>query len=327
MILSILYISQLIYSELSVPNLKLLNRRQFLTHSAVLTAAASLPLGTFAKESMRSRLIPGTNESLPVVGLGAPDIFSDLPPEGKDLPKAVIQAMVDLGGRVIDTPPFFRPDVPILGELLTEMGLQQQLFLTGKITVSGKQEGIEHLERTVRNLNKRPMDLLSVHNMRDMDNHWPTLKDWKEAGRVRYIGVSLTRTRDYSGLEKFMRDESPDFIMVGYSMTRPLTAERVLPLAADLGIAVIGAEPFKAFKDGAFFSLVAGKRLPDWAVEFDCESWAQFSLKYILSNPAMTSVVTETSKVHHVVDNMRAGYGRLPDEATRQRMSEYLRSL
>ena len=115
--------------------------------------------------------------------------------------------------------------------------------------------------------------------------------------------------------------------MTGYSMTQPLAAERVLPLAADEGIAFIGAEPFKAFEDGAFFSLVAGKQLPDWVADFDCESWAQFSLKYILSNPAVTSVVTETSKVHHAVDNMHAGYGRLPDEATRQRMSAYLRSL
>jgi len=115
--------------------------------------------------------------------------------------------------------------------------------------------------------------------------------------------------------------------MIGYSITQQGPAERVLPLATDSGIAVIGAEPFKAFDDGAFFSVVAGKQLPEWASDFDCESWAQFSLKYILSNPAITSVVTETSKVKHVVDNMRAGYGQLPDEATRKRMSKYLLSL
>ena len=137
---------------------------------------------------------------MPVVGLGAPDIFKQLPPEGIDLPKSVIQAMVDLGGTLIDTPPFFRPDVPIIGNLLTEMGLQNELFLTGKITVSGKDEGIAHLEKTEKNLNKRPVDLLMVHNMREMQHHWPTLKDWKEQGRVRYIGVSRTRTKDFSAL-------------------------------------------------------------------------------------------------------------------------------
>jgi len=276
---------------------------------------------------MRTRRIPGTTEVLPVVGLGAPDIFTKIPPEGADLPKSVIQAMVDLGGRLVDTNPFFRPDEPVIGRLLTEMGLQNDLFLTGKITVTGKEEGIEHLERTVANLNKRPIDLLMIHNMRDMKNHWPTLKDWKEQGRTRYIGVSRTRTEDFSSLEKFMKEEKPDFLMIGYSATQQGPAERILPLAADLGVATIAAEPFKAFDDGAFFSMVAGKPLPDWASEFDCESWAQFSLKYILSNPAITSVVTETSKVKHVVDNMRAGYGRLPDEATRQKMSDYLLSL
>lgn len=305
-----------------------LSRRNFLAHSAVLAAAAAVPVGLLAQESMRTRLIPGTDEALPVVGLGAPRIFIDLPPEGKELPKAVIQTMVDLGGSVIDTPSFFRPDVPVIGQILTEMSLQDELFLTGKITVrGGKQEGIEHLEKLVRNLDKRPMDLLMVHNMRNMDSHWPTLKHWKEEGRARYIGVSLTRTTDFSGLEKFMKDENPDFIMTGYSITQQGPAERVLPQAAESGIAVIGAEPFKAREDGAFFDVVAGKPLPEWASEFDCESWAQFSLKYILSNPALTCVVTETSKAHHAADNMRAGYGRLPDQATRRRMSEHFLAL
>jgi len=304
-----------------------MNRRKFLAQSAALAMVSASPGVSFASESMRTRLIPGTDEALPVVGLGAPDIFKRLPPQGAELPKAVIQTMFDLGGRVIDTPPFFRPDVPVIGRLLTEMGLQSELFLTGKITVSGKQEGITHLERTMRMLNKRPMDLVMVHNMRDMANHWPTLKDWKRSGKIRYIGVSLTRNRDYVALQKFMRDEKPDFIMTGYSIHHPMAAESALPLAADRGIAVIVAEPFKANEDGGIFALVRGKPLPPWAAEFDCNSWAQFALKYILSNPAVSCVVTETSKISHVADNMRAGYGRLPDAATRVRMSEYMLSL
>jgi diketogulonate reductase-like aldo/keto reductase len=207
------------------------------------------------------------------------------------------------------------------------MGLQDKLFLAGKITVNGKEEGIRHLERSVENLNKRPIDLLMIHNMRDMENHWPTLKEWKEAGRTRYIGVSLTRQENYDELEKFMQAEQPDFILTGYSIFHPMAEESALPMAADLGIAVIGAEAFKAGEDGNFFGLVAGKELPEWASEFDCESWAQFALKYVLANPAMTCVVTETSKVSHVVDNMGAGYGRLPDEAMRRRMREHLLSL
>jgi len=310
-----------------LPNSVEISRRKFLAQSATLAAAAALSGSAFSSPPMRTRLIPGTNEALPVVGLGAPDIFKRIPPEGIDLPKSVIQAMLDLGGTLIDTPPFFRPDVPVIGSILTEMGLQNDLFLTGKITVEGKQAGIAHLEKTVANLNKHPIDLLMVHNMREMHLHWPTLKDWKEQGRARYIGVSRTRTEDFGPLEKFIKEEKPDFLMIGYSVTQQGPAERILPLAEDSGVAVIAAEPFKAFEDGAFFNVVAGKKLPEWTSEFDCESWAQFSLKYILSNPAITSVVTETRKVKHVIDNMRAGYGRLPDKATRRRISDYILTL
>jgi len=310
-----------------MPGFKELNRRQFLAQSAAVAAAASLPVGTIARETMRTRLIPGTDEALPVVGLGAPVPFIQLTDAGKDLPKSLVQAMVDLGGRVIDTPAFFRPDVPILGEVLEDMGLVDDLFLTTKITVSGKEEGNAHLEKAVANLNKRPVDLVMIHNMREMETHWPTLKDWKESGRARYIGVSLTRNKDYVRLEKFMKAEKPDFILTGYSIYHPLAEETALPMAADLGIAVLVAEAFKAIEDGGIFDHVAGKELPEWASEFDCESWAQFALKYVISNPAVTCVLTETSKVKHVVDNMRGGYGRLPDAATRQRMREYILSL
>ena len=310
-----------------MPNFNEIDRRKFLAQSAALAAAASLPVASYAQDSMITRRIPGTDEYLPVIGLGAPDIFIDMPPEGKELPLSVLQAMVNQGGRLLDTPAFFRPDVPIVGQFLTEMGLQDELFLSGKITVNGKEAGIEHLQKLVANLNKRPMDLLLIHNMRTLEDNWATLKDWKEAGRTRYIGVSLTRNADYVEMERFMKTERPDFIMTGYSIHHPLAGETTLPLAADLGIAVLIVEAFKATDDGGIFPIVAGKPLPEWAAEFDCETWAQYSLKYILSNPAVTGIVTETRQVSHVIDNMRGGYGRLPDEATRQRMSEYLLSL
>ncbi len=304
-----------------------MNRREFLSHSTAVSVAVSLPLGSIAQETMMARPIPGTDELLPVIGLGAPDVFIDVPPEGKELPKALLQAMIDQGGRYLDTPAFFRPNVPIVGDLLTEMNLQDELFLSGKITVNGKKAGIEHLERTVANLKKRPIDLLLIHNMRTLDEHWATLKDWKEEGRVRYIGVSLTRNLDYVDMERFMKAERPDFIMTGYSIHHPLAAESTLPLAADLGIAVLIVEAFKATDDGGIFPIVAGKPLPEWTAEFDCESWAQYSLKFILSHPAVTGIVTETRQVRHVIDNMRGGYGRLPDELMRKRMSDYLLSI
>ena len=304
-----------------------MDRRQFLARSAALAAAASVPASSLANETMRTRPIPGTNEELPVIGLGAPRVFIELPLEGKDVPKELIHKLMSHGGTVIDTPAFNRGKDPILGPLLTEMGIQDDLFLIGKITTSGKQEVADHLEWTQRLLNKRPIDAMLVHNMRDLENNWAILKDWKDAGRVRHIGVSRTRTTDFASLEKFMKAEKPDFLMIGYSITQQGPAERILPLAADIGTAVVGAEPFKAREDGAFFDIVSGEPLPEWAAEFDCESWAHFSLKYILSNPAMTCIVTETTKPHHAEDNMRAGLGRLPDEATRKRMSEHFLNL
>lgn len=299
-------------------------------------ASCALPIGSsIAQETMLTRVIPGTDEYLPVMGLGASVPFVNLPPEGNELPFALLNAMMEQGGRFLDTSPFFRPDPPIIGQQLSELNLQDELFLTAKITVDGKEAGIQHIERSVANLNKQPMDLLMVHNMRDMQFHWPTLKDMKEAGKARYIGVSLGRPGQsaynnyatFHALESFMRAEDPDFIMIPYSIHHPETAERILPLAMDMGTAVVGIEAFKTNDDGGLFGLVAGKELPEWAAEFDCESWGQFSLKYIVSHPAITCVITETSKVKHVIDNMRAGYGRLPDEAMQKRMSEYLLSL
>jgi len=304
-----------------------MNRRTFLAQSAALAAASSLPMGCLAQETMRTRLIPGTDEALPVVGLGSPVPFIRMTEAGKELPKSLVQTMVDQGGRVIDTPAFFRPNVPILGEVLQEMGLVDDLFLTTKITVNGKEEGQAHLEKAVANLNKRPMDLLMIHNMRELDSHWPTLRDWKESGRARYIGVSLTRNNDTVALEKFMKAEKPDFILTGYSVNHPLAEETALPMAADLGVAVLVAEGFKAIEDGGIFAQVAGTEFPEWAAEFDCESWAQFALKYIISNPAVTCVLTETSKPSHVIDNMQAGYGRLPDATERKRMRELIVAL
>lgn len=304
-----------------------ISRRSFLAQSTALTAASSLPLGAIAQETMITRAIPGTNERIPVIGMGAPDFFYELTEEGTEVPKSLIQAMYDMGGRLVDTPAFFRPDPPVLGGYMREMGLHDELFMIGKITVEGKEAAREHIERTSANLDKRPMDVMLVHDYRDMENTWPVLKEAKAEGKVRYIGVSRTNDVSDETLEQFMRTEKPDFIMPSYNMVQNQIEERILPLAQDMGIAVVVVEAFRVVDDGAYFSVTAGIDLPEWAAEFDCESWAQYALKYIVSNPAVTCVVTETSKPHHVIDNMRGGYGRLPDEAMRRRMSEHFLSL
>lgn len=301
-----------------------IDRREFLAGCAAIAASNV----SFAQgQAMRTRPIPVSGEELPVVGLGAPRAFWELPADGAGLPTSLVEAMMQMGGTMIDTPPFFQNGLPAIGGVIQAMGVQDELFLTGKITVSGKQAGIEHLERTESNLGKRPMDALMVHNLRDMANHWPTLKDWKAEGRARYIGVSSTGAGDAPVLERFIRNEKPDVIMIGYSIAHQSPGDRVLEVAADNGTAVLIAQPFRARSEGNFFRMTAGQALPEWTAEFDCESWAQFALKFILSNPAVTSIATETSKVDHVIDNMGAGYGRLPDAATRKKMSDFFLSL
>jgi aryl-alcohol dehydrogenase-like predicted oxidoreductase len=311
-----------------------ISRRKFLAQSTALTAASVLPLSSIAQETMHTRTIPGTTEELPVIGLGAPSVFYKTPPEGPELAKSLVRTMYDMGGRVMDTPAFFRPDPPVLGPILTEMGLQDEMFLAGKIVGRGqdKQAGIDHMETTIANLNKRPMDLMMALNLWGLEHHWPTLSDAKAEGKVRYIGASLTNIRndpnfDREPIERFMRKERPDFFLLGYSMFQHEAEERLLPLAADLGIAIIVSEAFKTTSDGGYFNDTAGKELPEWASEFDCRSWAQYGLKYIVSHPAVTTVVTETSKVKHVIDNMHGGYGQLPDQAMRKRMSEHFFTL
>ena len=308
-----------------------MNRRDALKYTAALTATASLPFKVLAQQSkMRSRPIPGTNEYLPVIGLGAPAEFVNMPPEGKDLPISLVNAMIEMGGSVMHTPAFFRPNPPIIGDIINEMGVKDDLFLISKSTVNGKEASQKHLEIAVDNLNKRPIAALLLHNMRQLDIQWPMLKDWKEKGLVRYIGVSMVprtaRFEAYEKIEKFMNEESPEIIMTGYSMTQPWPGDRITPLAMDKGIAVIVAEAFKALEDGAYFAITAGKKIPEWLEEYNINSWAQFSLKWIISDPAITSVVTETGKVSHVLDNMEAGFGKLPDQQTRVRMRELLYS-
>jgi len=319
-------------------------RRKFLSRSTAVAAATALPLGacvqqapinissTNAREAINTRAIPSTGENLPLVGLGSPNFFYTTPEDGNNDPaKAVVQAMYDAGGRMIDTPAFFRPDPPVLGPILQEMGLQDDMFLIGKITheVEGGREGaMNHIDTTISNMGREQIDVMLLHNLNDADNLWPVLQEAKAEGKVRYIGVSEATDRiSNEELEALMRKHAPDFIMPSYSMFRPQIEERILPLAADMGTAVVAIEVFKTHDDGSYFSDTSDKELPEWAADFDCNSWAQFALKYVLSHPTVTCTVVETSRERNIIDNMGAAYGRLPDQSTRERMADHFYSL
>lgn len=307
-----------------MPVSETLNRRELLAGTASVAACAALPACSSAPAGIGARAIPGTSEHLPLVGLGSPDFFYRTPEGGtNDAATELVQAMYDAGGRMIDTPAFFRPDPPVLGTIIQELNLQDELFLISKLTVEGRDTSIERLDAIIANLGKRPLDLMLVHNIRDIQNTWPVLEEAKAEGKVRYIGVSEATDRiPNEVLEAFMLENNPDFIMPSYSMFRPQIEERILPLAADMGVAVIAIEVFKTVDDGHYFTDTAGEPLPEWAAEFDCETWAQFALKYVLGHPTVTCSAVETSRTEHLLDNLGAGHGRMPDEQERRRMRE-----
>jgi diketogulonate reductase-like aldo/keto reductase len=235
-----------------------------------------------------------------------------------------MRMLLSYGGKVVDTSPRPAELDAQFGKVLEKTEFGDNLFLAAKVKVEGRDAGIASIEQTRRLFRRETLDLMQIESMIDYATQWPTLKAMKERGHARYIGVTVANERLYEQLETFMKAERPDFVQLNYSVMEHTAEERLLPLAEDLGIAILVNGPFM---NGEYFGLVGGKALPEWAGEFDCESWAQFSLKYILGHPAITCVLTETTKPRHMEDNARGGLGRLPDDATRRRMRQYATGL
>jgi diketogulonate reductase-like aldo/keto reductase len=192
------------------------------------------------------------------------------------------------------------------------------------VWTSGKDAGIRQMEDSFRLMKTQTMDLMQIHNLVDWKTHTATLKDWKKQGRVRYIGITHYHEGAYDDLERLIKTRDYDFVQLNYSVAEREAESSVLPLAQQMGVAVIANRPFAKAN---LFSRVRGKEVPDWAAEFDCRSWAQFFLKYIVSHPALTCAIPATSKPKHLADNMQAAYGRLPDAKARRRMAEYVDAL
>jgi diketogulonate reductase-like aldo/keto reductase len=274
---------------------------------------------------MLTRTIPSSGEKLPVIGLGTwrafdVDLTSDIRKQLED----VLSTFAKLGGRVIDSSPMYGRAEQVIGELTSALGIREQLFLATKVWTRGKQSGIESMERSMSLLRTNRIDLIQVHNLVDVNTQLGTLREWKQQGRVHYIGITHYESGALSEIEKLMRNQKFDFLQINYSLMEPEAEERVLPLAQERGIAVIANRPLGA---GDLFGKVRSKPLPDWAAEFDCRSWAQFFLKWIVANPAITCAIPATDKPSHLEDNMQGGMGRLPDEKTRRRMAELFASL
>ena len=270
-----------------------------------------------ATQPMLSRTVPSTGENLPAIGLGTSDEFESGAGESLEQLREVLRRFIGLGGKLIDTAPGYGNAEEILGSLIADLSIAEKTFIATKVRTHGRQAGEDQFLRSEGLLRKRPLDLIQVHSLVDVDTQLKNQHRWKAAGRVRYVGITHSRVSAFDELERLMREEQLDFVQLNYSFTEPEAEKRLLPLAVDRGIAVIANRPFE---NGALFRRVKGKALPDWAKEFDCNSWAQFSLKYILGHPAVTCVIPATSNPRHLVDNMGAGTGRLPDENMRRRM-------
>jgi diketogulonate reductase-like aldo/keto reductase len=289
----------------------------------IATAATSDPRRAAAAPILE-RPIPSSGERLPVVGVGTWRVFDVGAAEPERAPlREVLQRMVALGGRVVDSSPMYGAAESVVGDLAASLGVTERLFLATKVWTSGREAGIAQMEESRQRLRTRRVDLMQIHNLLAWSAHLATLREWRAAGRIRYLGVTHYTASAYGELEHVLRSEPLDFVQVNYSLGEREAERRILPLARDRGIAVIVNRPFT---EGGLFQRVRGQALPDWAVEVDCESWAQLFLKWILAHPAVTCVIPGTGRLQHLVDNMKAGVGRLPDEATRERLAKLIAS-
>lgn len=271
------------------------------------------------------RAIPGTQESLPVIGLGTARTFDigsvdDIPRPLRE----VMRLFVKHGGQVVDSSPMYGTAEAVIGELSTELGINDRLFLATKVWTGGREAGIQQMEQSMQRLRADQIDLMQVHNLIDTRAHLDTLREWKNQGRVRYVGVTHYLVHAHDELMRIINSEAVDFVQFNYNIATRDAEQRLLPLCAERGVAVLVNEPFE---NAALFAKVDGHELPPWAAEFDCKSWAQFFLKFIVSHPVVTCAIPATSDPVHLIDNMQAAYGRLPDRAMREKMARYVREL
>ena len=298
------------------------NRREALLAAAALAAT---PISSVARdERMLTREIPASGEALPVIGLGTYSVF-DVAGSAEEiaLRREIVATMTDAGGSLIDTSPMYNRSERVIGNIIEAGTDRNALFIATKVWTDGRESGIAQMQRSAELMNSEVIDLMQVHNLRDTDTHMGTIREWQLAGRIRYNGLTHYTAGAHAALEAAMRKHQPEFIQINYSLTEREADERLLPLAQDMGIAVLINRPYQA---GRLFAAVAGRALPDWAMEF-AASWGQFFLKFIISHPAVTCVIPATSRLRHMQDNVQAGFGAMPDTATRKRMVEFIETL
>jgi diketogulonate reductase-like aldo/keto reductase len=273
---------------------------------------------------MLTRLIPSTKEALSVVGLGTWQTFDVATPSDKAPLKQVLQTLHQAGGTLIDSSPMYGRSEAVVGELTDGSGLDNQFFYATKVWTQGREAGIQQMNESFSLMRRKTIDLMQIHNLVDWKTHLQTLNDWKAAGKIRYIGITHYTDSVHDELEQILSSVPIDFVQFNYSIASRNAEKRLLPAAADHGVATLINRPLG---EGGLFANVRGKQLPAWAKDYAIESWGQFFLKFLISHPAVTCVIPGTSKPDHMADNARAGFGPLPDQATREKMAALVAGL
>jgi len=270
---------------------------------------------------MLTRPIPSSGEMMPVIGLGTWRAFDVGTDETTRLPlREVLQILLDAGGRIIDSSPMYGRAEAVTGDLLAKLAARPRAFLATKVWTTGRERGIEQMRRSAQLLRNETIDLMQIHNLVDWRTHLASLRRMKDDGQIRYIGITHYTTGALPELARILtREPGIDFVQLGYSLATRAAETEVLPVAASRGVGVIANQPLER---GDLFRRVRRRPLPDWAGEFDCASWAQLFLKYILAEPAVTCVIPATGNSQHMKDDLAAGFGRLPDARQRQQIRE-----
>lgn len=314
----------------------MMNRRTWLQTALAGVTTTALP-NVWAQALANSgpiltRAIPSSGQRLPIIGLGSSATFAQVArTEDREALKNVMAKMIELGGTVFDTAPSYGASEEVAGQIAQDLGIAQKLFWATKLNVAPRGGGAAdaaaaraQLETSFKRIGKPVIDLIQIHNMGDIQTQLPILREAKEKGRIRYLGITTTFSDQYASMIDTMRTQKLDFIGTNYAIDDLFAEQTILPLAQERGIGVLVYAPFGRTR---LWSRVKGQTVPEWAKEFDATTWAQFFLKFVASHPAVTCITPATSRVSNMVDNMAGGVGRLPDAAMRKRMIQLINSL
>ncbi len=305
-------------------------RREVVRGGAAAAAAAAIGMrpqsGLAQSGEMIRKAIPKSGEMIPPVGIGTNRYGVGESDEERAPLRDTMARFVELGGRVMDSAYIYGTSEAVIGDLATDLGIHDQLLICTKTDIRGQLQGIDGMRSAFGRLQREVIDVMLVHNLVNVQTELPMLREWKDAGRIRYIGASISTLDQFAEMEQFILSEDVDIVQFNYSLGDRTAAERLLPAAADRGVGVMINIPFAGSRS-SLFSAVDGHGLPGWAADFDCASWAQFFLKYIISHPAVTVAIPGTRQVRHVNDNFGAAFGRLPDAGQRRQQEEYFDSI